>query len=227
MVFGDLDSAIRHARRVHAVHSRIVGEIRENVGAFTQGDRYLANDERALFWVQATLLDSAIEIYELCVRPLSPSERQRYYAESKRFAKLFGIPDSVIPPNYPAFRSYMSSMLASDVIRVSAPARDMARFLFVPPRRAARPLFQWFEIMTAGLLPERLRNEFGLRFGRAERALFRSSIFAIRRALPLVPRRLRYVPAYVRARRRILGKRGPDPFGALIERIALLPLAPR
>src|SRR6185369_14287653 len=34
MVFGDLDSAIGHARRVHAIHSRIAGEIREDVGAF-------------------------------------------------------------------------------------------------------------------------------------------------------------------------------------------------
>src|SRR5262245_2277278 len=68
MVFGDLDSAIRHARRVHAIHSRIVGEIREEVGAYQCGDRYVANDEHALFWVHATLIHSAIEMYELCVR---------------------------------------------------------------------------------------------------------------------------------------------------------------
>jgi uncharacterized protein (DUF2236 family) len=227
MVFGDLESAIRHARRVHAIHSRIQGEIRERVGRFESGDRYLANDERALFWVQATLLESAMGIYELCVRPLSATEKERYYAESKRFSMLFGIPDSVIPKNYSAFREYFSAMLASDVISVGAPARKMARFLFVPPRRAARPLFRWLEIVTVGLLTERLREEFGFAFGARERAIFQSSLVAVRRGLPFVPRRLRYVPAYVRARRRLVGKRGPDRVGALIERIAMLPLAPR
>ena len=60
MVFGDLDHAVRSARRVHALHTTIRGAIKEDVGAFRRGDRYHANDEQALLWVHATLVDTAL-----------------------------------------------------------------------------------------------------------------------------------------------------------------------
>ncbi|MBK7580255.1 MAG: DUF2236 domain-containing protein [Myxococcales bacterium] len=74
MVFGDWASAERRARRVHAIHSRIKGEISEDVGAFQQGSHYEANQEQALLWVHATLLDTALEVYQL-VKGRSRPER--------------------------------------------------------------------------------------------------------------------------------------------------------
>src|SRR5512145_2531502 len=64
MVFGDWDTAVKCSRRVHAIHSRISGEISEDVGAFRKGAHYDANDESALMWVHATLLAGALEAYE-------------------------------------------------------------------------------------------------------------------------------------------------------------------
>src|SRR5690606_37999480 len=58
MVFGDLDRACASARRVHAIHRRIRGPIGAAVGSYRADSRYEANDEAALFWVQATLVDS-------------------------------------------------------------------------------------------------------------------------------------------------------------------------
>lgn len=221
MVFGDLDKAMRSARRVHAIHTRIHGQIAEDVGAFARGASYDANDEDALLWVHATLLDSAIVAYELVLGPLSPIEKRQYYAESRRFARLFGIPDSVLPADWDAFQAYMKRMLASDVIAVGKPAREMGRFLFSTPKPAARPLFAWLQTMTAGLMPEHLREPFGLSWSRRDRAIFAASVTALRRTYPLVPPRLRYVPAYVRARRRLAGEKGPDRVGDLLERIAM------
>jgi uncharacterized protein (DUF2236 family) len=227
MVFGDLDQAMRRARRVHAIHSRISGEIREDVGRFRRGTGYQANDEAALMWVHATLLHTAVEMYELVLGPLESREKERYYQESRRFAALFGIPDSVQPESWAAFDAYYRAMLASDTIVVGEPAREMGRFLFASPSPIFRPLFRWLSIMTAGLMPERLRGEFGFVHGRPERAVFDVSVAALRRGYPLLPPRLRYIPAYISARRRLAGVRGPDHVGRWLEKLATLPLAPR
>jgi uncharacterized protein (DUF2236 family) len=227
MVFGDLDTAVRCARRVHAIHSRIEGEILEDVGAFRRGHRYHANDEQGLLWVHATLLETAVQVYELFVRPLEPDEKERFYAESKRFAHLFGLGDDVVPPTWVAFEEYFRRMLASDQIAVGEPARELGQFLFKSPNPRFRRLFTWIRIMTAGLMDERLRREFELGFGRSERAVFAASVALVRNGYRVLPPRLRHVPAYVRAQRRLKGIDAPDRLGALIEKLAMSPLSAR
>ncbi|MFO0567068.1 MAG: oxygenase MpaB family protein [Polyangiaceae bacterium] len=224
IVFGDWDSAERSARRVHAIHSRIVGEISEDVGAFRKGDRYDANDERALLWVHATLLHSAVEVYELVLGPLSATDKAGYYEESKRFARLFGISDDVLPQSWDAFSDYFSGMLESDEIHVGKPAREIAAFLFAAPRRGLTPLFHWLRSVTSGLMPPRLRQEFGLPWDRSDQHIYRASVTTLRHTYKRLPKRLRYLPAYVRAQRRIRGIDAPDRLGELLERIATSPL---
>ena len=221
MVFGDLDRAFSCARRVHTIHTRIRGTIDEDVGCFARGAPYDANDEAALLWVHATLLDTSLQVYELVLGPLSQSNKEGYYRESKRFARLFGIPDDVLPQSYAAFADYFQGMLESDTIRVGLPAREMARFLLSAPRPSQRPLFRWLRIMTAGLLPQRQRQELQLPWGRSSQLVFDSSIQLLRQTVPRLPSRLRYLPAYIRAERRLAGRRGPDHVGRLLEHLAL------
>ncbi len=220
IVFGDLDDAIRAARRVHRVHEKILGEVTENVGVYSAGTAYEANDPAALFWVHATLIDSAILAYDLTVRPLSEDEKNSYYVQSKRFARLFGIPEAAMPADWSEFCSYMTHMLEeSDVIEVGAPARQMAHFLFSSPSRSRRPLFAWAKVVTTGMLPERLRRGYGLEYGPAEERRFIRSLARVQRYYKLLPPRLRYTPAYVRAERRMQGKKGRDRLGYFIERM--------
>ena len=56
--------------------------------------------------MHATLVHTALRVYELLVEPLSSIERDAYYDESKLFALLFGIPDDVLPPTWEAFERY-------------------------------------------------------------------------------------------------------------------------
>lgn len=221
MVFGDLERAIKAARGVHNIHSKITGEIAEHVGAFEHGHRYEANQVEALLWVHATLIDTAVMMYELCVRPLSYAEKDRYWRETKRFAKLFGIPEDAMPDGWDDFAEYNQRMWESDVLTVGQPAREMKRFLFAAPTMVSKPLFAWVEVMTAGLMPDKLREQFGFSWTRRDRTIFRSSIALIRATYRFLPGRLRYTPAYVQATRRIAGKQGPDRFGQLLERLAL------
>jgi len=217
MVYGDLQTAMKSARRVHAIHDRITGLITERVGAFNRNSPYEANDVDALMWVNATLWDSAILCYEQILGPLTLDEKNRYYEESKLFAYLFGIPDSVLPPNWSEFLEYNRKMWASDVLAVGKPAAELYHFIFQPPRRELKPVMEWYRLMTAGLLPERIRHQYGMAYGAAEEAAYKASIAAIGAVYRNLPGRVRYLPAYIDARRRIEGE-GKDLIGRIVEK---------
>lgn len=228
MVFGDLDMAERSARRVYAIHKRVKGPIDEDVGPFSKGHRYSALDQGALFWVHATLVDSALRVYEQAVGPLSRFDRERYYEESRVFASLFGVPPETTPESFDRFEQYFSDMLASSVITASRPCRELARFLLQPPRKLYAPLTRWYRGVTAGMLTPRLRKELELPWGPLERASYAASWTAIRGAVAATPPRLRYFPDYVEAMQRIRepGGIGRDRLGRFLETAALTAISP-
>jgi len=221
MVYGDLDTAFRSAEVVHRVHTRINGKIEHDVGPFRRGHVYHANESSSLLWVYATLMHSVMEVHDLALRPLSADTKERYYQDSKSFALLFGIPLSELPEDYPAFERYMQDMLASDTLTVSPPALEMSKFLMTPPRPALAPLMNWLKLVTAQMLPQRLRDQFELPLTRRDRLLVKASLRAIKPVYLSMPKRLRYLPAYIDARRRLSG-RGPSRVSSLLERLAML-----
>ncbi len=101
MLFGTRAQAIASSRQLYKRHTSIRGELPHAIGSHPQGEHYEANEVAALRWVYATLVDSAILAYEFVQPPLSPDERERYYAESKRMAALFGIPHRHCPATGP------------------------------------------------------------------------------------------------------------------------------
>jgi uncharacterized protein (DUF2236 family) len=226
IIFGDLDSAIASARSVRRVHDRIHGAINEDVGRFRAGHRYSAHDVDALLWVCATLIESSVIAYEIGVGPLSAAEKDAYYEEVKLFAQLFGIPEASLPASFPAFERYCASMVEGDEIAVGRPAREIAHFLLMTSRGWAHPVMRWNATLTAGLLPPRIREAFGLPWSQRDKLLYKGSIEAVRRAWPKVPARLRHVPAYVEATRRIEGRPGPDRMGRAFEQMLLRAIKP-
>lgn len=220
MVYGDLDTALRAGRAVHRIHERVTGAVGEEAGPFAAGSGYRANDPDALLWVHATLWDTSILCFESVVRPLALEERRTYYAETCRFARLFGIPDDVLPARWEDFDGYVRAMLDGDVLTVTEPARRMAEFLFRPLVPGSGALMERYAELTAWLLPARLADGFGLgRGGEAGRRRTEATLAHLRRVWPYLPRRVRYLPAYVDARRRLAGRTGPDPVGVLLNRL--------
>ncbi|MDI3282304.1 oxygenase MpaB family protein [Polyangium sp. 15x6] len=203
MIFGPLDRAIRSARAVHTIHERVTGVITETAGTWSAGTRYKANDEGALRWVFTTLIINAVRAYELVIDPLEEHEKDEYYAESRRFALLFGLEEEDLPDSYAAFERSFDDTIRSGSIVVTAPARELAEYLLAPPHPALGLAWRWYTMMTASLLPEALREGFGLPFGPREHARVDASIHAIRRAYPRIPARVRHVPAYTAAERRL------------------------
>lgn len=221
MVWGSRHDALDAARAVHRVHQRIQGSFEEDVGTYRRGDRYDASDRGALLWVHATLWESSIAMHETFLGPLDGGLLERYYRETRRFAALFGLDDEELPADWSAFLAYNRRMWASDQLAVGGAGREIAGYLFAPADPIAAPALAWLRILTTGLLPEPVRERFDLPFGAAERRVFDRSVRALRALLPRLPPRLRYVPPYFDALRRIGGRAGVDPIGRAVTRLYL------
>jgi uncharacterized protein (DUF2236 family) len=206
MVFGTTEDAVAVARGLYRRHAAISGVLTESVGRFPAGSAYRANDVAALRWVFATLVDSAIVAFELVNPPLSVAERERYYSEMRRFAAFFGISQGSLPPNWTSFAEYFDEITGSDALAVSSAARVIAAELIAGAGTWLRSP-SWYRAVTASLLPDRLRAEFGLRYGTAERRAARRAFAVLRALYPRIPARLRYVAPYQEACARLAGQR--------------------
>jgi uncharacterized protein (DUF2236 family) len=195
MVFGELEDALIAARRVHAIHSRIEGEV--------DGVRYHANHVHALRWVHATLVDTTLVVRDrLDARPLPIALKDRYVIEMNRFAALFGIPRALLPESHAAHARYMEAMLASDQLSVTPCAREMAKFLIGRGGPAQPALGRIAEAITASLLPAPLADAFELRRSAVTNLGLRG-FGVVHRVLP---RTLVAIPAHSDALRRLAGK---------------------
>jgi uncharacterized protein (DUF2236 family) len=209
MVFGTLDQAFAAARSLHRRHVAICGRLPEDAGPFAAGSWYHANDLKALAWVHATLVESALIAHDFALPPLSAGERERHYAESRLFAGLFGIPPQSLPPDWQSFAAYVEAMSSSETLTVTPQARAIARqllegtgtWLSVP---------RWYRRLTVHLLPPRVRTGFGFRYEQADRLAADRTIKRLGRAYRLLPARLRYVGPYQEAQARMLGRMRPD-----------------
>ena len=197
VVFGTRAQADRAARRVRAMHGKVHGTIPVAMGHYPAGTPYTALDPELLLWVHATLVDTALLVHERWVRPLSDSDQAAYYEEMKTCARLFGTPADVIPETFAGFRGYMTEMLDGPDLCVTPTARDIAHSVMHPPLPfPLRPAMEWSNLVTAGLMPARLRRDYGLAWDPVRAALAAGSREATRHvAMRLLPDRLRTVPA--------------------------------
>jgi uncharacterized protein (DUF2236 family) len=157
------------------------------------GTPYGALDIELLLWVHATLIDSALVAYDTLVRPLAAEEKSRYYHDSKKLAYLFEIPETLVPKSLADFNGYLERMLLGGEIAVGPTARALAKEILYPSPWILKPASPLFRLITAGLLPECLRDAYGLRWSEPKENTFWLIAKLIRRLLPFVPRPLRIV----------------------------------
>jgi uncharacterized protein (DUF2236 family) len=193
IAYGTRAEAERAGEAVQAVHARVRGRTDVQLGRFPAGTPYSASDPELMLWVHATLVEASLRAYQRFVHPLSPEEQERYYQEMAVVARLFGTPVPVIPRSLAEFRDYFAAQIAGGTISVTAPAREVAAVIVDAPLPAPmRVLVPAHRLATAGLLPTRLRDEYGLRW---------SPLHEL--ALPLAARSLRLTttPALIAASR--------------------------
>lgn len=201
MIFGTREDALTAALRSRHIHTKVKGTLPDDVGKFTAGSKYHANRADLLFWVHATLLDSAIMGYETFVGPLRAHEKERYYQEGKIFARLFGTPLTAMPGSYADFEIYFAG-----TVQNTLQAGDSAKKLYFalaagkPYLKAVKPLNEFF---TAGFLPANLRSQFGLPWSSAKQTAFNQTTHTLRIARHGLPDRIRYTPYYYQAVKRL------------------------
>ncbi|HSP09782.1 MAG TPA: oxygenase MpaB family protein [Candidatus Dormibacteraeota bacterium] len=183
VVFGDRETALGAARAVNQVHAGV------------RGSGYRALDPDLLLWVHATLADTALLTYETFVQRLTPREREAFYQEFKLLGELLGIPDARFPATLRDFAAYLEDMMSSGPVRVEARARELARQILRPGvRLLPGPVMVPLEIITTGLLPPTLREQYGLAWGPSQQRVYRLALRTLPRLISLTPTRIRVWP---------------------------------
>lgn len=190
IAFGTSEEARRSALGVRGAHRRVMG-----VG-------YSADDVELMRWVLATLIDTSLEMHRRFVGPLDEGdgETETYYEEMCLLGEWIGLSSEEMPRDLTAFRAYVDEMVAT--IEVTPEARQIARDLFAPLPEAPwlSPAMPLARELTAGLLPRRLREAYGLSWGpRRARALYALGRVS-RLVLPRLPGRLVAPPGFVMPR---------------------------
>ena len=96
IVFDEAPAARASLEQVKSVHRRIHGIV-SPAESLSFGTHYDALDIELLLWVHATLIDSAMVAYDIFVKPLAANEKSKYYDDSKKLARLFEIPEMLVP----------------------------------------------------------------------------------------------------------------------------------
>jgi uncharacterized protein (DUF2236 family) len=192
IVFGPRPAAMQAVRAINARHRTV------------RGPGYSAMDPGLLLWVHMTLVYSAIRGYRALVGPLTDAEADHYYQDTKEIGVLLGIPREIYPAGMEAFDAYLHGMIDSGEVEVGADAKRMADLVLRPqfrgvPRLAFAPL----TVITAGLLPAALREDYGLKWGRAQRAAFAACRAGLPRLVAIAPRPVRLLPPARLAYRRL------------------------
>jgi uncharacterized protein (DUF2236 family) len=184
IVFGTRVEADRVGEIVRTVHRHVRGE--------RDGRAYSAADPELMLWVHSTLVDTGLAMYETYVGAVEPSLAEEFYEQMKVVATVFGAPPEIHPPTLADFRAYQREMLETE-LRVGADAREVARSILEPPVPAAlRPAVRGLVLANIGLLPEPLRDQYGLSWGRARHAFLAASSHSARHVVvPLLPKPLR------------------------------------
>jgi uncharacterized protein (DUF2236 family) len=194
--FGSREEADEVLAMVERMHHRVRGEMPEDAGPVAAGEAYSAFDPELMLWTMAVIADSGQTFYELLVRRLTDSERERLWADYVRFGELFGMPRDIAPTSYGEWREWWDDRMASDELHLTPQARETgyASAFEIPLPGVYGPAMRMHNLIMLGSLPPRVRELYGLRWTPAHAAAFRAAVTAARGSRPLVPRPVRRGP---------------------------------
>ena len=188
LTFGDDLKREAALEGIRAIHRRVHGHLPAAAGRFPAGTPYSAEDPDLVLWVHATLIESIPLIYQHVVRPVAPEERDAYCAEAAAVAIDLGARDAEVPRTWNALSTYLERMYGSGAIAVSQQARELASAVLAPPFAPFIAPAAWMNrLVTVGLLPGRVRHEYGFTWSDARERTLRRVTRALRGARRVVP----------------------------------------
>ncbi len=194
-------------RAVNRAHAPVRAQAAENEPA------YSAFDPGLQLWVAATLYRTMVELYERVFGPLSAAYAEEVYRAFTRTGLSLQVPPEQWPPTRKAFDEYWDRMVAQ--LRVTDATRAVSRQILYP--RAVplwlRAFLPDVRLVTAGLLPASIRQQFGLPWDERRRRRFERWMRRLAAVYPHVPLRLRHAPrdVYLRRLRRSMPREAARP----------------
>lgn len=178
MTFGSTDAIAAEAKRVNAMHSRVIGQY---TAADGERQHYRAADESLLLWVHVAFTDSFLTAYQLYSG--SQVDGDDYVRQWARAVEPLGLPTA--PRSLADLRCVLADF--APVLACSDTTREVVRFLRRPPLSRAARVGYWFlfQAAAASLQPEH-RQMLGLRRVmplRVARPVGRAVLRAMRAAL--------------------------------------------
>lgn len=182
ITFGSPDEKRVISKQVTAVHRQV------------KGPAYTALNPRLQLWVAATLYDSAVLLYERCLGPLDANTAAAAYQQYRVLGTALQMREGMWPADRLAFREYWNHML--DDVEVTDAARGVCHDLLYPKHiplllRAGMPLIR---LLTAGLLPERIRILYGIEWNPQRQRRFERFSATVRAVYPHIPVSIRQFP---------------------------------
>jgi len=163
VVFGSTLRAERAIHRINAIHGVVRGHVPET------GESYHALDPDLLLWVHATLVDTALRVYERYVAPLSPAAGEAYHDEARRVAMRLGVPPDVLPPTLVDLRARIARMLEDGDVRVTPTARMLAPSVLYPSRVMPRLLWDAAHLISFSVMAPAVRAGYRIPWRRRHR----------------------------------------------------------
>lgn len=126
--FGNRADALALIERVKSIHLEVSGTAPD-------GRQYRASDPDLLTWVHVAGVSSFLKAYLRYVNPaLSEADRDRYFEETSRIARLLGARD--VPTTRAAIESYLDSMRPQ--LQASVRTQELTRVLKNAPTPTSR-----------------------------------------------------------------------------------------
>jgi uncharacterized protein (DUF2236 family) len=197
IVFGRVSEAEAMRNQLAAVHRKVRGTVSAGVkGPYA----YSAFEPDLLLWVLATLIIAAVRGYEFVYGELDIARKEAFYRDMCRFGTIFGIDESLPPKGWHAFEAYYNDMVEGDLLGSHWMSRMLARAVIYPQDCAGtRVLGHCVDFLPFETLPRKVRSRLGLRSTISSRLRMRLARSLLPRVFPVLPRRLRFYPEYLRA----------------------------
>jgi uncharacterized protein (DUF2236 family) len=203
IVYGDSSQARAEIGRLNRFHREIQGPVHDPAAQNAFGSAYSARDPDLSLWVHATLIDATLVAHERWIGPLPAGQRAAFYAETRPIGRALGVPEAILPVDIGGFDAYLARMIGpAGPIKVGPIARDLAGAILRPPLGPLHPilaglptgLYAWTMWPSVGLLPESIRQGYGLAWGRRQRLVSAWLTAGFRGWRPILPLGFRTMP---------------------------------
>ena len=159
-----------------------------------KGRGYNADDPELQMWVAATLYAAGVDIYEKVLGPVEPSKAEKIYQEYSVLATALRVPPGMWPADRRAFWAYWDESL--EKFEITDDAKQVAKDLMWPKKgplwmKAGMPFVR---VLTCEWLPPRLREAYGLKSTKGNRAMYKFLMGMTKGVYPLMPMAVRTWP---------------------------------